>query len=198
MSDDKLRSAFLNLLSHMDAAASAYRKYARQPGVKGRADPFYTTRLEDFDAAVARHGLAVVGLVRGIRAQVAGVSGVWRDRPFPQGGPVTAHLILSAIAGIGAVVAGIEVWRWVRPRRPPADFTDRQLDAIRTREAARAAGHALCASRWDGFLAGVLQVGAIFAVLGALFPAKATALSLLALQFCGLAALTWALRQRRR
>jgi hypothetical protein len=44
----------------------------------------------------------------------------------------------------------------------------------------------------------VLQAGAVFAVLGALFPAKATALSLLALQFCGLAALTWALRQRRR
>lgn len=70
--------------------------------------------------------------------------------------------------------------------------------ALCTREAARSAGQPLCAARWDGVLACVLQAGALFAVLGALFPAKATALSLLALQFCGLAALTWALRQRRR
>jgi hypothetical protein len=61
MSDDKLRSAFFDLLAHMDAAASAYRKYGRQPGVKGRADPFYTTRLADFDAAVERARQALKG-----------------------------------------------------------------------------------------------------------------------------------------
>ncbi|TDM08496.1 MAG: hypothetical protein C4K60_03400 [Ideonella sp. MAG2] len=70
--------------------------------------------------------------------------------------------------------------------------------ALCAREAARTAGQALCASRWEGLTACALQAGALFAVLGALFPAKATALGLLALQFCGLAALTWALRQRRR
>ena len=43
----EMKKAFVNAASHLMAAASAYRKYAK-------GDPLFTTRAEDYDRAVVR------------------------------------------------------------------------------------------------------------------------------------------------
>lgn len=52
----RLREALLDAAAHLVGAASAYRKYASRSRTVGRSstDPFFTTRLMDFDAATAR------------------------------------------------------------------------------------------------------------------------------------------------
>jgi hypothetical protein len=52
----RLREAHLDATAHLVGAASAYRKHACRSRLVGRgqADPFFTTRIGDFDAAAAR------------------------------------------------------------------------------------------------------------------------------------------------
>lgn len=55
--DAETRDAFLDLLAHMNAAASAYRVYAsRGNNIRPRSmsDAFYSTRVVDFENAVER------------------------------------------------------------------------------------------------------------------------------------------------
>ena len=48
------REALKDAAAHLFGAAAAYRKYGRQHKVRGPADPFYTTRANDFDRAAER------------------------------------------------------------------------------------------------------------------------------------------------
>lgn len=51
-----LREALIDAVAHLDAATSAYRKYAKRHASLGKADadPFYGTRIKDFANAVVR------------------------------------------------------------------------------------------------------------------------------------------------
>lgn len=53
---DEAAEALLDATANLAGAASAYRKYACRSRTVGRgvADPFFTTRASDFDAAVER------------------------------------------------------------------------------------------------------------------------------------------------
>lgn len=53
---DALERALLDATAHLAGAASAYRQYACRHVSKGNpcADPFYSTRVQDFDKATSR------------------------------------------------------------------------------------------------------------------------------------------------
>lgn len=53
---DRLNEALLDATAHIVGMASAYRKHAARHRSVGRAqaDPFFTTRADDFDKAAAR------------------------------------------------------------------------------------------------------------------------------------------------
>lgn len=48
------RDALMDVIAHLVAAASAYEKYARRYRVRGPSDPFFGTRLRDFQKASER------------------------------------------------------------------------------------------------------------------------------------------------
>ena len=58
--------ALMDATAHLAGSASAYRKYARRHSSVGRSeiDPFFTTRVDDFDKAAERARLAL-SFVRG-------------------------------------------------------------------------------------------------------------------------------------
>lgn len=51
-----MREVLVDMVAHLAGAASAYRTYAKRHASLGKvpADPFFTTRLSDFDKAVER------------------------------------------------------------------------------------------------------------------------------------------------
>ena len=53
--------ALMDATAHLAGSASAYRKYARRHSSVGRSeiDPFFTTRVDDFDKAAERARLAL-------------------------------------------------------------------------------------------------------------------------------------------
>lgn len=53
---EKMKAALVDATAHLLAAASAYEKYASRHRSVGRAmaDPFFTTRLRDFQKAADR------------------------------------------------------------------------------------------------------------------------------------------------
>lgn len=55
----RLREALVDAAAHLRGAASAYREYAARHRSVGRAkpDPFFTTRVKDFDKAADRAAL---------------------------------------------------------------------------------------------------------------------------------------------
>lgn len=69
--------------------------------------------------------------------------------------------------------------------------------ALATRVALARSGRPLVADRWTWTLAWVLQAGTVLRVLAALYPVAAMPLTLLAVQFWVVAALTWAVRYGR-
>lgn len=52
--DSNISEAFRDLLANLEAATSAYRKFAGNSKRQGIRDPFYTTRLKDYESALDR------------------------------------------------------------------------------------------------------------------------------------------------
>jgi Mg2+ and Co2+ transporter CorA len=64
-----LKKDFVALTAAMAGAASAYRRYAKRAGhirPKAHVDPFFTTRADDMDTAVARAQTVLGGEPDGI------------------------------------------------------------------------------------------------------------------------------------
>lgn len=76
-------------------------------------------------------------------------------------------------------------------------FIGSLLMALVTRLSLQHTGRPLVADSWTWALVAVVQMGMVFAVMAALFPAGAGRLYLLAAQFWGLAGVTWTLRMLR-
>ena len=62
---DPIREALIDATAHLAGAASAYRTYAKRATHLGKvaADPFFTTRANDFDGAVERARAALAAPV---------------------------------------------------------------------------------------------------------------------------------------
>lgn len=113
---------------------------------------------------------------------------VWLAVAFTLGG--VSHALMAATDGqLSLGLAPLHAFTM--------GFLGSTLLAMATRVALGHSGRPLVADRWTWALCWVVQAGVLLRVLAALFPVAATPLTLLALQFWAVAAVTWAVRHGR-
>ena len=103
---DPIREALLDATAHLAGAASAYRTYAKRAAHLGKvaADPFFTTRANDFDGAVERARAALAAPVAQPLTDEQR-KGCIKDATGPNSGQVYPELLIDLVErahGIGS------------------------------------------------------------------------------------------------